>query len=163
MITIDGSMHSGSGTIVRDGAAFAALTGQAVHVINVRTQRDRPGLRPQHLKALQACAHLCQGQLSQAHVGSKEFVFIPRGSIQGGEHHFEIGTAGSTTMLAMTILPLGLFADQPCTFILRGGLFQDFAPSALYMQQVLMTALKPMGIRAGIEIHRPGYVPSGQG
>ena len=63
----------GSGTIVRDGAAFAALTGQAVHVINVRTQRDRPGLRPQHLKALQACAYQCQGQLSQAHVGSEEW------------------------------------------------------------------------------------------
>lgn len=66
-------------------------------------------------------------------------------------------------MLALTILPLGLFADQPCRFILRGGLFQDFAPSALYMKQVLLPALKPMGIQAGIEIYRPGYVPSGQG
>ena len=44
---MDGSMYSGSGTIVRDGATFAALTGQAVHLINVRTQRDRPGLQPQ--------------------------------------------------------------------------------------------------------------------
>ncbi len=163
MMTIDGGQRSGSGTIVRDGGAFAALTQRPLHLQNIRARRDKPGLRPQHLKALQACAELCRGELRKAHVGSQELVFIPRGPIKGGTYHFDIQTAGSTTMLAQTLLPLGLFADGSCVFILSGGLFQDFAPSAIHMQKALIKALSGMGIRAGVEIIRPGYVPRGGG
>ena len=38
MLEIDGSRYSGSGTIVRQAVMFAALTGQAVHIIRVVPQ-----------------------------------------------------------------------------------------------------------------------------
>ena len=44
MIELDGSKHSGSGTLVRFGVALAALTGQALRVVNARANRPKPGL-----------------------------------------------------------------------------------------------------------------------
>ena len=75
----------------------------------------------------------------------------------------EIGTAGSTTLLAMTLLPMALFAGEETILKISGGLFQDFAPSAHHMQYVLFPTLAKMGIRAELEIVRPGYVPKGGG
>jgi hypothetical protein len=49
VIEIDGSRHSGSGTIVRQAVAFAALTRQDVHITNARARRRRAGLRRQHV------------------------------------------------------------------------------------------------------------------
>ncbi len=51
--------------------------------------------------------------------------------IRGGGYEWNIGRAGSAVMLALAVLPLGLFADRPCLFRITGGLFQDFAPLGL--------------------------------
>ncbi len=163
MIEIDGSRKSGSGTIVRDAVGFAALTGQAVHITNIRARRKPPGLRPQHLTVIRAIATLCRGTLQGDAVGSREIYFKPGSIIHGGHYRFEIGTAGSTTMLASALLPLALFANRPVHCALTGGLFQDFAPSAFHFQYVLLPVLHQMGVHARLEIHRPGYVPGGGG
>jgi len=59
MIAIDGAQKSGSGTIVRYAVALASLLGQPLHLFNARAKRDKPGLRPQHLSSVLACAELC--------------------------------------------------------------------------------------------------------
>jgi len=92
-----------------------------------------------------------------------ELHFRPGKRLSGGEYVWDIGTAGSTTMLALTVLPVAAFAGRPSVFRIRGGLFQDFAPSAFHTQHVLLPALGEMGIQAGLEIVRPGYVPKGGG
>ena len=163
MITIDGSTKSGSGTIVRYSVALASLLGKEIKIQNIRQRRDKPGLRAQHLKAIQACAEMCHGVVENAAVGSKEITYIPRERFNGGEYHWDIGTAGSTTMFAQALLPLACFAEKPSKFRLEGGLFQDFAPSAYHMKFVLLPLLKQMGIQAELEIIRPGYVPKGKG
>ena len=163
MITIDGSTKSGSGTIVRYSVALASLLGKEIKIQNIRQRRDKPGLRAQHLKAIQACAEMCHGVVENAAVGSKEITYIPREKFNGGEYHWDIGTAGSTTMFAQALLPLACFAEKPSKFRLEGGLFQDFAPSAYHMKFVLLPLLKQMGIQAELEIIRPGYVPKGKG
>jgi RNA 3'-terminal phosphate cyclase (ATP) len=66
-------------------------------------------------------------------------------------------------MLAMTVLPLVIFADDISLIRIEGGLFQDFAPSAYHMQHVLFPILKKMGIDLQLRIIRPGYVPTGEG
>ena len=63
----------------------------------------------------------------------------------------------------MTLLPAACFSTGAVNFKITGGLFQDFAPSAYYMQQVLFAMLEKMGITAGLSIIRPGYVPRGGG
>jgi RNA 3'-terminal phosphate cyclase (ATP) len=163
MLEIDGSAHSGSGTIVRDAIPFCILTGQPIHLRNIRAKRDKPGLRPQHLKALEAAANLCEGKLTGGTVGSKEIWFHPGKALKGGAFTWEIGTAGSTAMLALSLLPLGLFAEGPSTYTMTGGLFQDFAPSLFHLKHVLLPTVRKMGVIAEVRIMQPGYVPKGGG
>ena len=163
MITIDGGAKSGSGTIVRYSVALASLLGKEIRIENIRARRDKPGLRAQHLKVVQACQEMCHGVVRNATVGSNEIAYTPGERYNGGEYNWDIGTAGSTTMMAQTLLPLACFARKPSKFRLEGGLFQDFAPSAYHMKFVLLPFLRQMGVRAEIDIIRPGYVPRGGG
>jgi RNA 3'-terminal phosphate cyclase (ATP) len=163
MIEIDGSVHSGSGTILRCSAALASLLGEPLHLFDIRARREKPGLRPQHLQALEACRAFSGGKLEEARVGSREIFYFPGPSLKGGDFHWDIGTAGSTTLLAYTLLPIALFADAPSRFSLIGGLFQDFAPSFFHFQKVLVPTLWKMGARIELEMVRPGYVPRGRG
>jgi RNA 3'-terminal phosphate cyclase (ATP) len=163
VIYIDGSAKSGSGTIVRYAVALSSLLGEELHITHIRAKRDKPGLRPQHLASVKACAQMCDAYIEGAVVNSKEIVYKPGGRIKGGNYQWDIGTAGSTTLLVMTLLPVALFADEETVLRISGGLFQDFAPSAYHMQHVLFPTLGKMGIQAELEIIRPGYVPKGDG
>ncbi|MDH5254257.1 MAG: RNA 3'-terminal phosphate cyclase, partial [Nitrospira sp.] len=163
MLTIDGSRFSGSGTIVRQAVAFSALTGRSIHIVNARAKREKPGLRPQHLRVIEAVAELVNAGTEGLVQGSQEFMFRP-GTLKAGRHYsWDIGSAGSTAMLALGILPVLAFAGAEVTVELRGGLFQDFAPSAFHLQQVVLPILCQMGLHAAMEIVRPGYVPRGEG
>jgi RNA 3'-terminal phosphate cyclase (ATP) len=163
MIKIDGSLKSGSGTILRDAIPFALLMGKDLHLTNIRSKRAKPGLRPQHLRVIEAVAQICEGTVKGAGVGSREIIFRPGNSIKGGVFHWDIGTAGSTTMLALSVIFPALHADAPSTFRITGGLFQDFAPSAHHVKYVLLPLLASMGIHIDLEIVQPGYVPKGHG
>ena len=163
MLTIDGSLYSGSGTIVRQAVAFSALTGQPIHVVNARAKRDKPGLRPQHIRVVEAIAELVNGHAEGLTQGSQEFTFRPGPLKIGRYYHWAIGSSGSTTMLALGVLPVLAFSGSPVTVELRGGLFQDFAPSAFHLQHALLPVLDKMGLHAEVEIVRPGYVPRGEG
>jgi RNA 3'-terminal phosphate cyclase (ATP) len=163
ILTIDGSRYSGSGTIVRQAVAFSALTGQPIHLVNARAKRDKPGLRPQHIRVVEAISELVNGRTEGLVQGSQEFTFRP-GPLKIGRHyHWAIGSSGSTTMLALGVLPVLAFSGSPVTVELRGGLFQDFSPSAFHLQHALLPVLDKMGLHAEVEIVRPGYVPRGEG
>lgn len=163
MLEIDGSRYSGSGTIVRQAVAFSALTGKAIRIINVRIKRPKPGLRRQHAQAVEAIRQLVDGTSEGATAGSREFVFQP-GKPQASPHYvWDIGSAGSTTALALAVLPVLAFAPSAVSIELHGGLFQDFAPSFYHLEHVLLPLLNRMGFVATMRMERPGYVPTGQG
>jgi RNA 3'-terminal phosphate cyclase (ATP) len=61
------------------------------------------------------------------------------------------------------LLPVAAFAREDTVFESKGGLFQDYAPSALHMQNVLFPMLGRMGMDASMTIVKPGYVPGGGG
>lgn len=163
MIEIDGAEKSGSGTIVRYAVALSSLLGETLHLKNIRAKRDKPGLRPQHLASVNACAKLCQAQVAGAAVDSRELTYKPGHIADGGYYEWNIGTAGSTTLFITPLLPIALFAGRKAIFKVSGGLFQDFAPSAHHMQHVLLPTLRKMGVQIDLEVVRPGYVPRGGG
>lgn len=162
-IRIDGAEQSGSGTIVRFSVALAALLQRPLHLSNARARRAKPGLRPQHLAAVRACAELCAAETEGLAVGSREFSFRPGGSIRAGHFEWDIGTAGSTTMLALGILPLACLAPAPVTARITGGVFQDFSPSPHHMNHVLAPLLARMGVEMELRVLRAGFVPRGAG
>jgi RNA 3'-terminal phosphate cyclase (ATP) len=163
MLEIDGSLYSGSGTIVRQAVAFAALTGTAIHIFNVRIKRPKPGLRRQHAQAVEAIRQLVDGRTEGAVAGAGEFVFRPGRPTRSQNFTWDIGSAGSTTALALAVLPVLALGAAPVSIELRGGLFQDFAPSFYHFEHVLLVLLRRMGVEASARMERPGYVPSGQG
>lgn len=163
MIAVDGAQQSGSGTIVRYAVALAARLGLPVRVFNARKRRRSPGLRPQHVTSILACAAMCGGATEGVSTGSSEFTFIPGSGIAGGAYQWDIGTAGSATMLALSILPLACLADRPTRARIEGGVFQDHAPSPYHVRHVLAGLLQRMGVSVDLEVARPGYVPRGAG
>ncbi|MBI5249383.1 MAG: RNA 3'-phosphate cyclase [Desulfomonile tiedjei] len=163
MIEIDGSMHSGSGTILRYAVALATLKRESLHITHIRNKRPKPGLRRQHLQAVEAACAISGGHAEGAEVGSQEILFTPGRTIPGGEFRFDIGSAGSATMAAFTLIPPCLFASSASKITIAGGLFQDFAPSFFHMQRVLLPLLRKMGADLNLRMLRPGYVPDGQG
>jgi len=163
MLVVDGAQRSGSGTIVRYAVALAALLGRPIRLVNARKRRRAPGLRPQHVMSIRACAAMCGATTEGLEVDSTEFTFVPGPRIAGGTYDWNIGTAGSTTMLAFSVLPLACFADGAVRARIEGGVFQDFAPSPYHLQHVLAALLRRMGVVVHVAVTRPGYVPRGAG
>ena len=163
MLQIDGSLKSGSGTIVRYSLSLASILNRKLRIINIRAKRKKPGLQPQHLKTVQACCELTGGSVEGAELHASAITFLPGGRIKSGEFQWDIGTAGSATMMALCLLPLGCFAENKSVYTITGGLFQDFAPNVFHMKYILMALLKRFSVQADVKIIKPGYVPTGGG
>ncbi len=94
MIEIDGSYGGeGGGQLVRTAVALSAVTGEEIKVTNIRKNRPNPGLKQQHLKALETAAKICGARVSGLSQGSSELFFAPV-EIKGGKYNIDIGTAG---------------------------------------------------------------------
>jgi RNA 3'-phosphate cyclase len=163
LFEIDGSQKSGSGTILRLSVALAAIIGQPLHIYNIRQNRPQPGLKPQHLEAVLTAAKLCNAEIEGATLNSRELWFRPR-EIRGGDFEAEIGTAGSISMLLVTVLPICAFAkDTVHLHVTKGGTDVSHSPTINYMRNIFLTALKQMGLDASIKVQRYGYYPKGMG
>jgi RNA 3'-phosphate cyclase len=163
LFNVDGSQKSGSGTILRLAVALAAIMGEGVHITNIRQNRPKPGLKPQHLEAVLTAAKLCNAKLEGATFESRELWFTP-GEIQGGAVEAEIGTAGSIPMLVMTVLPICLFAKENVQLrVAKGGTDTTHAPTINYLRNVFLPALRQIGVDAELTVQRYGYYPKGNG
>jgi RNA 3'-phosphate cyclase len=163
LFEIDGSQKSGSGTILRLSVALAAIIGQPLHIYNIRQNRPQPGLKPQHLESVLTAAKLCNAEVKGATLNSKELWFRPR-EVRSGNVEAEIGTAGSIPMLLMTALPICVFAkDSVRLRVAKGGTDVSHSPTVNYLRNVLLTALKQMGLEVSIIVNKYGYYPKGMG
>jgi RNA 3'-terminal phosphate cyclase (ATP) len=164
VLQIDGARYSGSGTIVRQTVMYAALTRQPVRIQNARIRRRQSGLRLQHMAVVRAIGELVGADIEGLHVGSQDVTFVP-GPVasERDRYMWDIGSAGSTTLLALALLPVLMVRTRDTVVELRGGLFQDFAPSFYHLANVVVLLLRRMGFQVEIEMKRPGYVPRGGG
>ncbi|MBS7632639.1 RNA 3'-terminal phosphate cyclase [Candidatus Bathyarchaeota archaeon] len=163
MIEVDGSQKSGSGTILRLSIALAAILGKPLHICNIRQNRPQPGLKPQHLEAVLTAAKLCDAELKGAHLNSRELWFTPK-SVKGGKFEAEIGTAGSVSMLLMTVLPICVFAEETVQLhVANGGTDVPHAPTINHLRFVFLPMLKRMGVHSELIVRKYGYYPKGMG
>jgi RNA 3'-terminal phosphate cyclase (ATP) len=162
MLSIDGSFGEGGGQIIRTSLALSLITGKAFRVYNVRARRQRPGLQRQHLTAVMAAAAIGGARVDGAHVGSKEFTFVP-GAIQPGEYKFSIGTAGSTMLVLQAVLPPLLNADAPSLLLFEGGTHNIHAPPFEFIQKTFLPLVGRMGPTVSVELQRYGFYPPGGG
>ncbi|SEK81581.1 RNA 3'-terminal phosphate cyclase [Nitrosovibrio tenuis] len=162
MREIDGSYGEGGGQLVRTSVALAAITGQSVHLYNIRAKRNNPGLAPQHLTAVKAVAALCGAVVEGLEVKSREIVFLP-GSLRGGQFNFHIGTAGSITLVLQAVLPVAATCGERVLMNITGGTDVRAAPPLDYFRCILLPLLLHMGIKAKIDVLCRGYYPRGGG
>jgi RNA 3'-terminal phosphate cyclase (ATP) len=160
MLTLSGK--NGGGQILRSSLTLSMLTGQPFRLNRIRGARPRPGLARQHLTCVKAAAKICDASVDGAEMASTEIIFHP-GTIKAGHFHFAIGTAGSSTLLAQTLLPALWQAEGASTLTLEGGTHNPMAPPMDYLTRIYLPILKKMGITIGASLERYGFVPAGGG
>ena len=82
---LDGSEGEGGGQILRTALSLSAITGKPFTITNVRANRLKPGLRPQHVEAARATARLVDAEVVGDAVGGTRLEFRPRRRAAPGE------------------------------------------------------------------------------
>lgn len=101
-ITLDGSLGTGGGQILRTALALSMALGIPFRMVNIRAGRSRPGLAPQHLACVRAAQQICGAAVQGDTLHSQEIVFHPR-NVAAGEYHFAIGTGRSVSLLLQMV------------------------------------------------------------
>jgi RNA 3'-terminal phosphate cyclase (ATP) len=130
--------------------------------VNIRANRERPGLRRQHLTAVEAAARICDASLEGAALESSALTFRP-GKLRAGDYAFDIGTAGSTTLVLQTVLPPLMTALAESRVRIVGGTHNPGAPPFDFLARAFLPQLARLGARVELELARPGFYPRGGG
>src|SRR4029077_10664625 len=162
MIEVDGSFGEGGGQVLRTAVALAAVLSKDIHVFNIRAGRAEPGLRAQHMTGVKAAAELCTSKMEGLQVGSTEFTFKP-GKLRAGSFRFDVGTAGSVTLVLQTLMPILAFAPGNVQLEITGGTDVKWSPPIDYLRLVTLPILRKIGYHAELEMVRRGHYPKGGG
>ena len=160
MLEIDGSFGEGGGQILRSCLALSAVMGKEVRIFNIRAGRSEPGLKAQHLTGAKALATICNASSQGLDIGSTEFVFRP-GRIEGGSFSFDVGTAGSITLVLQALMPLLPFAPGKMSIEVRGGTDVNWSPPIDYLRLITIPVLANMGFTNSLEVTNRGHYPKG--
>ncbi len=165
-LKIDGSTGEGGGQIIRTALSLSMLTGTPIEITNIRAGRAKSGLMRQHLVCLEASKNISDAKVTGAHLGSMAFSFAPN-AIKSGDYEFDIGSAGSTTLVLQTLLPALLFANSdgrsPSTVTVKGGTHNPLAPTTDFLTQAFVPALAKLGMQVDIQLQQAGFAPVGGG
>ena len=162
MLEIDGSRGEGGGQVLRSCLSLSLLTGKAFTIFNIRAGRPRPGLRPQHLASVRAAAAISGAKMQGADLSSRRLSFCP-GAVRPGRYRFDIGTAGSVSLVFQTIfLPLAL-AGSLSRIEFTGGTHVPWSPCFHYLREVFLPVVGAMGFKCRVTLKKWGFYPKGGG
>lgn len=162
IISIDGSEGEGGGQVIRTSLALSMITGKPFEVRNVRARRKNPGLARQHLTCVLAAQKICNAEVLGAQLKSSHLKFSP-GEILPGDYEFPIGTAGSTSLVAQTVLPALLTCADPSHVRVDGGTHNRMAPPFEFLKEAFIGTLNRMGPRVEVNMDSYGFYPVGGG
>ncbi|MFC7095764.1 RNA 3'-terminal phosphate cyclase [Halobaculum marinum] len=160
MITIDG--RDGGGQVLRTALSLSVILERPFRIEHIRGNRPTPGLKPQHLTAVEVVTELCDGTVSGAELESDTLRFEP-GDARETPLDAAIGTAGSIPLLFDTVLPIGAFSAVPLRVTATGGTDVKWSPTVAYQQLVKLPLLATWGVEADVEVKRTGFYPAGDG
>ena len=162
MIELDGSIGEGGGQILRTALALSMCTGRSMAIRNIRAKRSKPGLMRQHLTCVQAATAVCGAKVEGAELGSQALVFEP-GPVRAGDYSFNVGTAGSCTLVLQTVLPALMQCAEPSRVSLGGGTHNPMAPPFHFLERSFVPLLRQLGVGIDLELRRLGFYPAGGG
>ena len=161
-IVIDGAYGEGGGQLLRTSLSLAAITGKPLKLVNIRGRREKPGLRPQHLTAVRACASICGAKLEGVKLDATKLTFVP-GTIVSGSYEFHIGTAGAASLVLQTILPPLSMVNEESELLISGGTHVPWSPPYHHVAQVLTPTLNQLGFKCETHLKGWGWYPKGGG
>ena len=162
MLEIDGSYGEGGGQILRNAVAFSVLTKKPIKITNIRANRPNPGIKAQHYVAMKSMAEICDAKVEGLEIGSETITFKP-GKIKGGRYTFDVGTAGSVTLVFQACILACVKSKEQITINLSGGTDVKWSPSWDYFENVYLGLLKKMGLKVYPKLFIRGYYPRGGG
>ncbi len=161
LVVLDGLEGEGGGQVLRSALTLSLITGKAFRLENVRGRRKPPGLKAQHLTCVTGAAAVCSARVEGAHLGSTTVEFHP-GEVSPDPQTFDVGTAGSTSLLLQCLFfPLALAGGAHLT--LRGGTHVTFSPSFDYVARVWLPLVRRYGFDATLHLDAAGFFPQGGG
>lgn len=162
MIELDGSQGEGGGQTVRTALSLSALTGKPFRMRGIRAGRPDPGLKLQHLAGVRLMQRMCSATVHGDEIASQDLEFIP-GPLAGGRYEFDVGTAGSLTLMLQTVLPALVLSPIDTELVLTGGTDVKWSPPIDHYQLVLFPLIRRMGAQVEMSVKRRGCYPQGGG
>jgi RNA 3'-phosphate cyclase len=162
MIEIDGSYGEGGGQILRTSVSLSALIMKPVRITNIRTGRPKPGLKRQHIAGIEVTGRIVDAEIKGLEVGSTTVEFVPRERC-GGTINYDVGTAGSISLVLQATLPPAVLSPEPISFKLRGGTDVNWSPPIDYLNNVFAHLVEILGPRIEILQKKRGHYPRGGG
>jgi len=162
MLTIDGSYNEGGGQILRTALTLSLATRRPFRIEKIRAGRKRAGLLRQHLTAVEAAQRIGGAEVRGAEINSQQLTFVPQ-DVAPGDYQFSIGTAGSTTLVLQTVLPVLMLGSKPSTLVLEGGTHNPAAPPYDFIERVYVPLMNRLGAQIRTELLAPGFFPAGGG
>ena len=161
-LKIDGSYGEGGGQILRTAVTLSAITNTPIKVENIRKNRRVPGLRPQHLTAIELLSKICDANVYGLHVGSTSIKFEPN-NFENFSLKEDIGTAGSISLILQVLIPAVAISKKSLELSITGGTDVPWSPTMNYTKYVLKEAYSRIGIDFSLDIVKRGYYPKGGG
>ncbi|MBN1645432.1 RNA 3'-terminal phosphate cyclase [Candidatus Woesearchaeota archaeon] len=161
LIELDGNHGEGGGAIVRTALALSAHTGKPFRVTNIRSGRSVPGLKAQHLSGIKILTDVCSATVEGAVIGSEAVEFIPR-EFKPKNIDYDIGTAGSVTLLLQSILLPYMMSGKSATLRLTGGTNVKWSPPVDYFTNIFLPMMNSIG-HASVSMPKRGFYPKGGG
>ena len=162
MIEIDGAAGEGGGQVLRTSLALSMCTGRPFTLSRIRAGRAKPGLMRQHLTCVNAAVEVSRAEVEGAELNSQALVFSP-GAVQAGDYRFQVGSAGSCTLVLQTVWPALMGADAPSQLVLGGGTHNPMAPPFHFLERSYAPLMRRLGADATLGLRRMGFYPAGGG
>ena len=162
MIEIDGSTGEGGGQVLRTAISLSAVTEEPIRIVNIRAGRPNPGLSKQHVTSVQAVAALSDARVDGLCLGAKEIEFHP-GALLGGRFRFDIGTAGSVSLVVLGCLLPAAMSKSGVDMTITGGTDVKWAPPIDYITRVHAPIARKFGLECSTELISRGFYPEGGG
>ena len=140
-VVVDGSRGEGGGQILRTAVAFSAILGRPVRIERIRGGREVPGLRRQHVSALQILTKVFGGELEGAVEGSSAVTFVP-GRQRLQTLSLDMGTAASITLVLQAVVPAVALTRSHLELELVGGTDVPWSPTYDYFEEVVSPAYR---------------------
>ena len=160
-LEIDCSFGEGGGSIVRISIALAAAIGIPLTLRNIRANRPKPGLRAQHLEAINSIKQFSGVRTEGTEIGSETVSIFPTSSGKN-EANVRISTAGSVSLVAQAVQYYSFINNTKLELKIDGGATHGkWAPSIEYVENVTFKIFEKMGKKIDIKLDRFGFYPKG--